>query len=160
MRAVDITSVRLHTYAVERGKEAAPATVQYELALLRRAFTLVVRQGRLASRPAFPQLQVRNARIGFFEPAEFEAVVRELPPPLRPIAVFGYDTGWRKSEILGLKWAAVDFKHGVVRLEPTSSVAGSSTNNDDGRTFPFAELPPLAEALRAQRPSCPRPCCS
>lgn len=38
-----------------------------------------------------------------------------------------------------------------MRLEPTSTVASTSTKNDEGRTFPFGEVPALAEALRAQR---------
>jgi len=125
--------------------------VQYELALLRRAFTLAVQQGRLPSRPAFPHIRVNNARIGFFSPAEFEAVVQELPAPLKNVAVFGYFTGWRKSEILGLTWGAVDLESGIVRLEPTSSVAGTSTKNDHGRTFPAGALPQLVTALRNQR---------
>ena len=135
-------------YATDRLKEAAPATVKYELSLLRRAMTLAVKQGRLISRPAFPEIQVHNARVGFFEQAEFEAVVHELPEALKRIALVGYYTGWRKSEILGLKWAQVDFAHGSMRLEPTSTAAGTSTKNNEGRTFPFGEAAALAEALR------------
>ena len=51
--------------------------------LPRRAFTLAVRQGRLATRPAFPTVQVENARTGFFEAADLEAVAKQLPEPLR-----------------------------------------------------------------------------
>jgi len=150
-KATAITARALDQYAIDRLKEAAPATVKYELALLRRAMTLAVRQGRLTSRPAFPEIGVQNARVGFFEPAEFEAVVRELPAPIKRIAVVGYYTGWRKSEILGLMWAQVDFTHGIMRLEPTSTSAGTSTKNNEGRTFPFGEVAALAGALRAQR---------
>jgi integrase len=67
------------------------------------------------------------------------------------VAVFGYYTGWRKSEILGLTWGAVDLENGIARLEPTSSVAGTSTKNDEGRTVPIGVLPQLATALRNQR---------
>jgi integrase len=38
-----------------------------------------------------------------------------------------------------------------MRLEPTSVLAGTSTKNDEGRTFPFDVLPPLAGVLQAQR---------
>lgn len=55
----------------------AEARAKYELSLLRRGHALMVRQRRLSSRPAFPEIQVHNARVGFFEPAEFDAVVRE-----------------------------------------------------------------------------------
>ena len=61
------------------------------------------------------------------------------------IAVVGYYTGWRISELLSMKWAQVDFEHGIMRLEP------GTTKNEDGRTFPFSELPELLEALKTQR---------
>lgn len=114
--------------------------MKYELAVLRHAM-----KGRVSPRPAFPEIEVRNARTGFFEQADFEAVLKELPAPFKRIAVVAYYTGWRKNEILGLTWARIDFEHGVMRLEP------NTTKSDKGRTFPFGELPPLAEALRAQR---------
>jgi hypothetical protein len=108
-----ITTEALKKYATERLEHAAPANVRYELAVLRRAM-----KGRLNPRPDFPSIGVHNARVGFFEQAEFEAV---------------------------------DFDHGTLRLEPTSTKAGTSTKNNQGRTFPHGDLPPLAEALKAQR---------
>ncbi|HSE67821.1 MAG TPA: site-specific integrase [Gemmatimonadales bacterium] len=150
-KATAITARALEHYATDRLKEAARATVKYELAVLRRAMTLAVKRGALAARPSFPEIGVQNARVGFFERAEFEAVVKELPDPLKRIALVGYNTGWRKSEILGLTWARIDLGHGIMRLEPTSKAAGTSTKNNEGRTFPFGEVPALLEALRVQR---------
>src|SRR5262249_47424116 len=62
---------------------------------------------------------------------------------IRPIALFGYITGWRVSEILGLTWRQVDFAAGTVRLEP------GTTKNRAGRMFPFT--PELRALLEAQR---------
>ena len=53
--------------------------------------------------------------------------------------------------MLNFTWADVDWEGGVLRLRPTSTVAGTTTKNDQGRVFPFRPLPPLEEALRAQR---------
>jgi integrase len=55
-----------------------------------------------------------------------------------------YLTGWRRSEVLGLRWKQVDFKVGCLRLEP------GTTKNDDGREFPFALLPELEAVLKDQ----------
>jgi hypothetical protein len=55
----------LESYAAQRRNEAAPATVQYELAVLRRAMSLAVKKGQLRSRPHFPHVGVHNARTGF-----------------------------------------------------------------------------------------------
>src|SRR5207249_992467 len=77
-------------------------------------------------------LKENNARRGFFERAQFEAVRAALPEYARPAATFAYITGWRlKSEILPLQWHRVDFKTGVVTLDV------GTTKNRDGRTFPM-----------------------
>jgi integrase len=89
-------------------------------------------------------LTENNARRGFFERQQFESVRAHLPEYARPPATFAYITGWRlKSEILTLQWRQVDFKAGVVRLEP------GTTKNLDGRTFPMT--PELRATLEAQR---------
>jgi integrase len=145
-RAVQITAVRLEAYAVARTVDgAAPASIKYELAILRRAFSLAVKQDRLALRPSFPTIRVQNARSGFFEVSEFEAVIAQLPPPLKNVARFAYHTGWRSGEIRSLRAADVDWAAGVVRL------AGTRSKNEEARTFPFAALPALALAMERQR---------
>jgi integrase len=141
-----ITAESLTKYADERCRVAKPATVKYELTMLRRSM-----KGRLNPRPDFPSIEVQNARVGFFEQEEYDAIVQELPEPLGRIAAVALFSGWRKSEILGLTWAQIDFTHEVMRLEPTSTLAGTSTKNDDGRVFPFAGLPQLGDVLREQR---------
>lgn len=146
-RAVTITSDRIAAYIRERQEaEVAPATIRNELAALKRMFTLGVRAGKVTQRPHIPAIQVSNARTGFFEQADFAALIAELPDYLRPVVEFAYYTGWRiPSEVLRLTWAQVDFHAGVVRLEPRS------TKNDEGRTFPFDALPELVALLQAQR---------
>jgi integrase len=146
-RALYITPDRLTAYAQARvAAGAALATAAYELALLRRAFSLAVQAGRLPFRPTFPTFHLANTRTGFFEEPEFRALLAELPAPLRPVMVFAYFTGWRiPSEILTLTWAQVDLQAGIVRLDP------GTTKNTDGRTFPVSALPELATMLQTQR---------
>ena len=55
------------------------------------------------------------------------------------------DTGWRvRSEVLPLTWDRVDFRAGVVRLDPNTAKTGA------GRVFPFDALPNLASLLKAR----------
>jgi integrase len=85
-------------------------------------------------------LKEKNVRTGFFEVEVFQAVVKQLPVSLQPVATFAYITGWRKEEVLALTWRQVDFKAEVVRLEP------GTTKNGEGRTvFMTAELKELLE---------------
>jgi integrase len=145
MKATAITARALAAYAAERREEAKPATVQYELAVLRRAMTVAVQQGRMPSRPPFPHIPVQNARTGWFTKEEMERIVSEIAPPLKNLVIAAYYTGWRKSELLGLRWSEVDGQAGVLRLAPGTTKTGS------GRVLPYTVLPPLARALSAQR---------
>lgn len=145
-RVPDITSDRVSAFIRTRQEaEAAPATIAYELACLKRAFSLAIRAGKATHRPYIPSVRVDNARKGFFEPGEFAAVEAHLPDALKPYLRFLYLTGWRSGEARGLTWADVNFETGVVRLEP------GTTKNREGREFPFAVLQPLAELLEQQR---------
>lgn len=123
---------------------AANATINRELAIIKRAFTLAMQAGKVMSRPHVPMLAERNVRQGFFERDQFEAVRRRLPEDLQGVVTFAYLTGWRKSEILTLQWRQVDLKAGYVRLEP------GTTKNGEGRTFYCTdELRSLLEARKA-----------
>ena len=145
-RAVDITPDRVDGYIASRMESGAkPATVRLELAALGRMFTLAYRAGRIASRPPFSSITVDNARTGFFEEEDLRRVVAFLPAHLRPVALFAYLTGWRKSEVVGLRWKDVDFAAGTARLEV------GTTKNREGRVFPFWALPELAALMREQR---------
>ena len=146
VKALAITYDRLAAYAAERlADELALATIQYELAILRRGFTLAVRARRLPARPAFPTITVQNARQGFFEPAQVEALLVELPEYLRPVLQAAVLTGWRKQELLTLTWDRVDCEAGTIRLE------AEHTKNHAARVFPVDALPALEAVLRSQR---------
>ncbi len=143
--AHDITFDRLNSYIASRlAGDIAPASIRYELSILRRSFRLAQRAGK-AICPPFPTLSVHNTRTGFFERDDFEAVRSHLPSEVKPVVTFAYLTGWRtRSEILPLTWRQVDFVAGTVRLEP------GTTKNDEARILPFSVLPELADMLREE----------
>jgi len=145
-RMAAITTADVRRYVARRqGEGARNATINRELALLKRAFTLAIAAGTLPSRPHIPLLREDNVRRGFFEAGEFESVRRRLPPDLADFVSFLYTTGWRwRSEAARLRWANVAFDAGEVRLEP------GTTKTGEGRIFPFtAELRALLERRRA-----------
>jgi integrase len=145
-RATDITAARISTYLNDRlDAGAASATVRNELSVLKRGMNLAVRAGLLPTRPPFPTIRAANVRTGFFERSEFEALLVELPVPVRPVVRFLYATGWRRGEALSRQWRHVDTAAGIIRLEP------GETKNGKGRTFPYAALPDLAGVLAQQR---------
>ena len=78
-KALDITPDRMQAYIAARLRSGAkPATIQKERAALVRMFTLAVASGRLALRPTFPTIEVRNVRTGFFEEPELRRVLAHL----------------------------------------------------------------------------------
>jgi integrase len=132
-RAVDITTTRIRVYAEARLKEkAAPGTVNRKLAVLRRMFSLALREERLSSRPYMPKLKEAAPRQGFLEHAEYLAIRAHLPPRYQDVMDFGYYSGWRRSEIVGLEWRDVERASGVIRLRLEMS------KNDEGRELHLA----------------------
>jgi integrase len=143
-KALDVTADALVGYAQRRREAGAkPATVKNELAALRRAFNLAVRAERLPHRPAFPVIEARNRRVGFFERADFERVLANLPEGVAALAEFLYWSGWRKGEALGLEWRNVDEAAGIIRIE--------DSKNGEPRTLPYRALPALAAVIDSQR---------
>ncbi len=91
-------------------------------------------------------LRENNIRKGFFEHEEFLALCEALPDHRKPPVTFACHTGWGKQEILGLTWAKVDLKQGIVRLDP------GETKNNEGRTLYMGEeLWQEMKALHARR---------
>lgn len=146
-RMASLTTSHVRAYVdVRQAAGAASATINRELAALKRMFTLAISAGTLLHKPHIPMLKERNVRTGFFERDEFEAVHAQLPSALGPVATFAYLTGWRvMSEILPIRWRQIDRRVGTVRLDP------GTTKNEDGRLFPYGDLlPELADAIDAQ----------
>ena len=147
LRAVDISADRVRAYIVERQTDGvANATINRELATLKRMFTLAVQAGRLSTRPYIPMLEEHNARQGFLDHAGFQGLRAALPGYLQDPVAFLYFSGWRVSEMRGLEWRDVDLAGRVVRLRPELS------KNKDGRVLPLnGELLAVIERAYAVR---------
>jgi integrase len=143
IKAVEVSTARIKGYIGKRQADGVSnATINRELSAIKRAFNLAARctPPKVAQVPYIPMLKENNVRKGFIEHEEYSGLLKELPDYLKPVLTFAYFTGWRKSEILGLKWIQVDMKDGIVRLEP------GETKNNDGRTL-YME-PELLEMMK------------
>jgi integrase len=155
-RAVALTSDRIATYAETRLADGyARASVNRELAVIRRMFALAIQAGKLtpAHRPYIAMLAEDNAREGFLEPATFATLRAALPAWLADAAAFAYLTGWRKNEIATLTWADVTLTPtgGQIRLRAAHS------KNKKSRIVPLTgELRALLERRKTlRRLDCP-----
>lgn len=146
-RAADVTTPDIERFIQTRlGAGKARATVNRETGVLRQAFNLAARQTppRLGRVPYIPMLKEDNARQGFFEREEFEAVCAHLAPHVADIARFAYLSGWRKGEIMPMRWDAIDLHTREARLR--------TSKNGHPRSLPLSgELWDLVERrLRAR----------
>jgi integrase len=142
-RAAEITTQDLRAYILERQEAGASnATVNRELAVVRRAYAIAVREGRLGTRPYVPRLREENARQGFFEEHQVQAVLRRLPVYAQLPVRFMHATGWRKRNVLDLRWADV--------TEEGIRVPGAKTKNRKALLFPWtAEIRAIVDEARA-----------
>lgn len=146
-RMTRIRTSDLRGYIKARLAEGAKnATINRELAALKRMFNLAIEDEKLQACPYFPMLAEKNARKGFFDRAALDAITPHLPAWLAPVMTFAFLTGWRvRSEVFVLTWGHVDDEGGGIRLDPDTA------KNDDGRFFPFDVLPELAAVIEGQR---------
>ena len=125
-RADAITTDRVNAYKRERQAEgAANASINRDLSALKRMFNLATQANRLSHRPYIPMLKEKNVRTGFFEASDFLSLREALPVYLQPVVTFAYYTGWRKAEVLDLRWSQVDLHERIIRLSPEQSKNGA-----------------------------------
>jgi integrase len=141
--AEEITEERIAEYSRMRLKTdgAEPATLRRELAVLKRMLRLSA--GRLPRVPLVDMPRVDNARQGFFEEEDLQALLPHLLPHARNLVEFLYLTGWRSGEAFRLQWSDVDWKQRTVFLR--------DSKNREPRIFPFKYHPRLEDVLRQQR---------
>ncbi|HEY6332736.1 MAG TPA: site-specific integrase [Blastocatellia bacterium] len=132
-RFSDITPFLIEKFKSERrstrtklNQPRSPASVNREVELLSRVFSLAIRDGVAASNPCSQVQKYRedNQRTRYLGPEEEEALLAQLVGPrahLRPVVILAIHTGMRRGEILSRAWAHVDFGRNVIHVTNTKS---------------------------------------
>jgi len=122
-KAVEVTSDAVGKYIEDLREDGLQnSTINHRTQLLRQAFKVGMRNKVVSAAPYIPRLsEVGNERQGFFETADFEAVVSHLPEYLQDFARFGFLTGWRKGSITSLRWSDVGEDVIYLRAENSKS---------------------------------------
>jgi len=120
-RAVDLASETIGKFIETLREEGySNATINRRTQLLGQAFKIAMRNKQVSAAPFIPRLsEIGNERQGFFETADFETVLSNLPEYLRDLCRFGFITGWRKGSIESLRWS--DVGEGVIYLRAKNS---------------------------------------
>jgi integrase len=154
MLAANVTTDAVTRYSLGRqGEGAANATINRELATLRRALNLGRRctPPKVKVVPYIPMLKEDNVRRGFVEDADFKRLEFAAEGGEHWMNVFlelSFTYGWRKSELLGLRVRQINLITRTVRLDV------GTTKNGEGRevtvTTKVEEL--LRTAVAKKRP--------
>lgn len=149
---------RLHTES-ERGGERSLASVNRELALLRSIFSFAKQSGWITVSPferGGPLISTSS------EPKRERVLTRKEEERLlaacdckerkhlRPVLITALDTGARRGELLGLKWADIDLTNGLLKV--TSYKGKRTTTRTIGMT---ARLRAEFERMRELAPDDP-----
>ncbi len=150
-RAVDLSTETIGKYIEALREEGySNSSVNNRTRLLGQAFKVAIRNKRLSQQPFIPRLStIGNERQGFFETADFEAVVAKLPDYLRDFCRFGFLTGWRKGSIDSLRWSNVGEDVIYLRAE-NSKTRKPETMPLEGELRELIERRRAASVIRAE----------
>jgi integrase len=140
-----------------RGMPVMPATINRELACLKRMFN-VARKGLIMLKGGVPTTnpmgllsleRERNERDRVLSADEFRRLHEVSAPWLQPILLVAYHTGMRAGEIRALRWDQVDMRAGVIRLK------SSDTKTDEGRVIPLNQALTMTLKTATRYVRCP-----
>jgi integrase len=157
IRAAEFSTSHIKAYIRSRRKaDATNATINRELAVLRRAFRLAAAEDPpLVMRvPLIPRLSEDNVREGFLDTDNYRKLLMELPSRLRLLFIIGYHTGARVGELRNTRIDQVDLKARQIL------VSRKVTKNKEAHTLPiYGDMAPALEMAIEERnqkfPNCP-----
>jgi integrase len=115
----DVTAIEIEGYKVNRRARVSGATVNRELALLKRMFNLAITWDLfLAANPVRKVKFFREFNIGLrvLSPEEEKNLLKNASPYLQDLVRFAVNTGLRIGEIFSLRWSNVDLKKGILTV--------------------------------------------
>jgi integrase len=131
--ADDLNTDLVQRYCAKREAEkASGASINRELAFLKRAFHLAMRRTppKVRACPEMPMYKESAPRTGFLEDAQYTPLAMECSKVglwLRALLTTAYSFAFRKGELLSLRVKQIDLATGTIRLE------AGTTKNGEGR---------------------------
>ncbi len=151
IKAADIEDFKLlHSTSKSRyDMILKPATVNRELAILSRIFSLAVENEILFYNPCqrVKKLKVDNQRTRYLSDEEEKLLIDELKDNelLKNIVVFAINTGMRRGEIFNLKWFDADLKRNVLYVRQTKTGRDRAIPVNDKVLLMLENMPKVSE---------------
>ena len=107
------------------GAGRAPATINRELSVLSKVFTLAVRHEAAEANPCqgIERFALDNERVRYLTEDEEQRLFEAMGDneQLKDIVTIALHTGMRRGEIFNLKWFDLDFDRGVIQVRKTKT---------------------------------------
>ena len=147
----EVSTKEIAAYKARRHQEGAkPATIVKELALMKAAFNVAIREWEWCRDNPVCRVtfgRINNARVRYLDDVTFERVVQACPAWLQPIVLVARYTGMRRDNIVTLQWQQVDLTRNLITLE--------QTKNGDRLGVPLCD--PVVMVLQEVRRTRPKP---
>jgi len=129
----EITVNQINAYQTHRKEFVEPITVNKEVSILSRCFSLAIKWGLAQSNPVagVEHFRIPKTRIRFLTLEEISRFLQSCDGYIWEVLLTALHTGGRKSEILGLRWENIDFENRLVVFE--------RTKNDEVRQVPMTD---------------------
>ena len=122
IRLLDLTTRDIQEFYNREQERVAPATVIHYHAEIHKSLNHAVRIGLIPSNPASMTERPRQVQkpVSFYSPEEVEDLIeKSKDDPIGMIIKFTAFYGFRRSEVIGLKWSAIDFDKGTITVSHT-----------------------------------------
>jgi integrase len=135
MQVDDLNTDLVQRYCAKREAEkASGASINRELAILKRAFHLAMKRTppKVKACPIIPMYTESAPRKGFLEDAQYTPLAMECSRVglwLRALLTTAYSFAFRRGELLSLRVRQIDLANGTIRLDV------GTTKNGEGRVI-------------------------
>jgi len=125
LKLLEITPKKISDYKVLRyGEEAKPATINRELAMLSKAFSLAFKEWEwIKENPVskVPKEKENNERDRWLTDEQERRLLENAPQWLIDIIVFDLHTGLRQGELLSLQWDRINLFRRTIIIQESKS---------------------------------------
>ncbi len=145
LKVSDLNTKIIEQWQSEQLKGNMPATVNRKLTVLKHMINKgtdwgMATEDTLKRLYKVKQLKEENTRLRFLNIEECQTLISCCAEHLKPIVTVALHTGMRLSEILKLKWAQVDLKHGFFLLNITKNGERREIPIDNTLTIMFNNM--------------------
>ena len=148
----ELTYRHIQSYYTTKGKKLSANSLRKHHVVIRGALQKALKHDLIASNPADKTTlpKVEKYTGSFLSIEQGNALLEAAKDtPMEPVIIFGMVYGLRRSEIAGMKWAAIDFEHDKLTVEHTVVKLKTTIARDGTKNRTSNRTMPLNQAVKA-----------